>query len=338
MRALLVLWLTLAGAAVLPAAKELQIFFIDVEGGQATLFVAPSGESMLVDTGWSGHNSRDAGRIALVAKHAGVKKIDYLVVTHYHEDHVGGVPQLAAKLPILNFVDHGATVETDQRASELYKAYLEYRAKGNHIQVKPGDSIPIKGLEVTVLTAGGDEIDKPLSGAGQPNPLCLNAKLHEPDPSENARSVGTLIAFGAFRAIDLGDLTWNKEHDLVCPDNKIGTVDLYIVTHHGSELSNSPMIVHALHPRVAIMDNGARKGGSAAAWRAIHSSPGLEDIWQLHYAVEAGKDNNTPDTFIANIDEVSDDVYFIRVTVHPDGSFTVYNSRNKYSKVYAPKG
>ena len=330
-------WLGLAAAALLPAAKDLQIYFIDVEGGQATLFVAPSGESMLVDTGWSGHNSRDAERIAAAAKHAGVKKIDYLVITHFHEDHVGGVPQLAAKMPILTFVDHGASVETDRRASELFKAYAEYRGKGSHLQVKPGDTIPIKGLEVRVLTANGDGLSSPLAGAGQANPFCADAKLRDRDNSENARSVGTLITFGKFRAIDLGDLTWNKEHDLFCPDNKVGAVDLYIVSHHGSELSGSPAMVHALHPLVAIMDNGARKGGTAEAWQAIHSSPGLEDIWQLHYSIAGGKENNTPDTFIANTEELGDQANWIRVIVRPDGSYTVYNSRNKYSKTYAAR-
>ena len=337
MRAFLTVFLGLSCAAMLPAAKELQIYFIDVEGGQATLFVAPSGESMLVDTGWSGHNSRDADRIAAAAKRAGVKKIDYLLITHYHEDHVGGVPQLAAKLPIRNFVDHGVTVENDRRASELYKAYTEYRAKGTHIQVKPGDTIPIKGLDVKVLTAAGDEIASPLPGAGQPNPLCAGDQLRKPDNSENARSVGTLITYGKLRIIDLGDLTWNKEHELVCPDNKAGTVDVYIVTHHGMDLSGSPAIVHALHPRVAIMDNGARKGGTPPAWQAIHSSPGLEDIWQLHYSVEGGKESNAPDAFIANTYEQGDPGNWIRLTARPDGSFTIYNSRNKYSKTYEPK-
>ena len=262
MRAFPIVRLALAGAALLPAAKNLEIYFIDVEGGQATLFVAPSGESMLIDTGWSGNNSRDANRIAAAAKHAGVKAIDYLLITHFHEDHVGGVPQLARKLPIRNFIDHGDSVEHDQRAKELYAAYMEYRAKGNHILAKPGVTIPVKGLDVQVLTADGDEIESPLPGAGQANPLCAEAKLRAPDATENARSVGTLITFGNFRALDLGDLTWNKEHELVCPNNKIGTVDLYIVSHHGSELSGSPALVQAIHPRVAIMDNGARKGGS----------------------------------------------------------------------------
>jgi competence protein ComEC len=338
MRAFPIVLLALAGAALLPAAKNLEIYFIDVEGGQATLFVAPSGESMLIDTGWPGNNSRDANRIAAAAKHAGVKAIDYLLITHFHEDHVGGVPQLARKLPIRNFIDHGESVEHDPRAKELYAAYVEYRAKGNHILAKPGVSIPVKGLDVKVLTADGDEIESPLPGAGQPNPLCAADRLQAPDATENARSTGTLITFGSFRALDLGDLTWNKEHELVCPNNKIGTVDLYIVSHHGSDLSGSPAIVQGIHPRVAIMDNGARKGGSPSTWQTIHTSPGLEDIWQLHYAVAGGKDNNAPDTFIANTDEAGDQANWIHVTVHPDGSFTVTNTRNKYSKTYAPRG
>jgi beta-lactamase superfamily II metal-dependent hydrolase len=337
MRVFTIVLLAVAGAALLPAAKNLEIYLIDVEGGQATLFVAPSGESMLVDTGWSGNNSRDAGRIAAAAKHAGVKQIDFLLVTHFHEDHVGGVPQLARKLPIKNFIDHGESVEHDQRAKELYAAYVEYRAKGNHILAKPGVTIPIKGLDVKVLTADGDEIDSPLPGAGQANPLCAADRLKAPDATENARSVGTMITFGSFRALDMGDLTWNKEHELMCPNNKVGTVDLYIVSHHGSDLSGSPAFVQGIHPRVAIMDNGARKGGSPSVWQTIHGSPGLEDIWQLHYAVAGGKDNNTPDTFIANTDEAGDQGNWIHVSVHPDGSFTVNNTRNKYSKTYGPR-
>ena len=334
MRAFFITLLALAGAALLPGAKNLEIYFVDVEGGQATLFVAPSGESMLIDTGWSGHNSRDADRIAAAAKHAGVKKIDFLLITHFHEDHVGGVPQLARKLPIRNFVDHGESVEHDQRAKELYNAYIEYRAKGNHILAKPGDTIPVKGLDVKVLTADGDVIDSALAGAGQANAACASSKLRTPDATENARSVGTLITFGKFRALDLGDLTWNKEHELVCPANKIGTVDLYIVSHHGSELSGSPVLVDAIHPLVAIMDNGAHKGGSPEAWQTIHQSPGLEDIWQLHYAIGGGKDNNTPDTFIANVDADCQGKW-IKITASRDGSFTVYNSRNKFEKTYA---
>ena len=333
MRKLLSGILFLACAAALPAARNLEIYFIDVEGGQSTLLVSPSGESMLVDTGWAGFNGRDAGRIAAAAKAAGVKKIDYLVITHYHADHVGGVPQLAEKLPIRNFVDHGPQTETTRDAQVLYNAYSAYRENGNHIQVKPGDVIPIKGIEVKVLSSAGDLIASPLPGAGQPDTECAGFQRHEVDTTENAQSVGMLIAYGGFRMIDLADLTWNKEYDLVCPTNKIGAVDLYLVSHHGMDMSGSPQLVHALHPLVAIMNNGARKGGVPEIWQTIHSSPGLEDLWQLHFAVAGGKDHNSPDPFIANVDELCQGQW-IRATVRKDGAFTVYNSRNKYEKSY----
>ncbi len=333
MRLPLLVVLLLALPALLPAAKNLEVYSIDVEGGQATLIVSPSGESMLVDTGWAGHNRRDANRILSAAKMAGVKKIDYLVITHFHADHVGGVPQLAEKIPIRNFVDHGGNTESGKDAEVLFNAYAAFRDKGTHLQVKPGDTIPIKGLDVRVLSSGGDIISAPLPGGGQPNPECSSFEKHEVDTSENARSVGILISYGDFRMIDLGDLTWNKEYDLVCPANKVGPVDVYLVSHHGMNMSGSPQFVHALHPRVAIMNNGARKGGSPEIWQTIHDTPGLLDLWQLHFAVPGGKEHNSPDTVIANIDEICEGKW-LRLTAMHDGSFTVYNSRNKYERTY----
>ena len=322
-------------APLLPAARNMEVFFIDVEGGQATLFVSPAGESMLVDTGWTGFNNRDALRIAAAAKQAGVKKIDYLVITHYHADHVGGVAHLASRMPIHTFVDHGPTGETGKQPEQLYGAYMEAVRAGKHLVVKPGDTIPIKGIQVKVLTANGEEISVPLEGAGKPNDYCAGFQAKAEDKSENARSLGTLISFGKFRILDLGDLTWNKEHELACPNNKIGTVDVYLTTHHGMNISGPAALVHALHPRVAIMNNGARKGGTPEAWQTIRKSPGLEDIWQVHFAVAGGKENNAPDTFIANIDENCEGRY-LRLSVQPDGTFTVTNSRNNYSKTYKP--
>jgi competence protein ComEC len=332
----ILLFALICAAQGLYAAKMLEIYFVDVEGGQATLVVAPSKQSLLVDAGWAGFNTRDATRIAAAAKRAGVKQIDYLVVTHYHADHVGGVPQLVAKLPVRNFVDHGESVEHDGDAIRLYKAYLKARdsGSGQHLEVKPGDKIPVKDLDVTVLASGGSENSAPLEGAGLPNPACAAVKPMEADLSENARSVGILIQYGSFRAIDLGDLTWNKENELVCPNNKIGTVDLYLTTHHGMNISNSPAIVEALHPRAAIMNNGARKGGSPEAWDAVHNSPGLQDIWQLHYAMEGGKEHNSPEAMIANVYERGDEANWLRVSAEASGTFTVYNSRNKFEKTY----
>ena len=313
--------------------QSLRVYFIDVEGGQATLFVSPSGESMLVDTGWPDANGRDAGRITEVAKLAGVTRIDYLVITHYHLDHVGGVPQLAERLPIGTFVDHGHSVETGGQATELYQAYVRTRDRGSHLIVRAGDRIPIEGINVEVLSSSGQVISRPLPGAGRPNPLCAGSKRREADPTENAQSIGMLVTFGKFRMIDLGDLTWNKELELVCPVNKIGRVDVYLSTHHGMNLSGAPAIVHAMAPVVAIMNNGARKGGSPEAWQTMRSSPGLEDIWQLHYAVEAGREHNAPDSLIANLTETPH-ANWIMLSARSDGQFTVTNSRNGKIKTY----
>jgi competence protein ComEC len=326
--------LLLAAATALPAAKNLEVYFIDVEGGQATLFAPPGGDALLIDTGWGGFNRRDAGRIAAAAKSAGVKRIDYLLITHFHTDHVGGVAQLAEKLPIRNFVDHGASVETDKAAEVLFGRYNEFRSKGNHIQVKPGDKIPVKGLDVTVVSAGGETLAGPLAGAGQPNPECANFKKMDPDTSENAQSVGVIVQFGDFRLADLGDLTWNKEHDLVCPANKLGKIDAFVVSHHGTNSSDSPQLVRALSPRAAIENNGAKKGGSVEVWKTLKATPGLQDTWQLHFAVDGGKENNAADPFIANIDENCEGKW-LKMTAMKDGAFVVENSRNKYQKTYA---
>jgi beta-lactamase superfamily II metal-dependent hydrolase len=314
------------------AAKNLEVFFIDVEGGAATLVAGP-GESLLIDTGYSGHNHRDAERIAAAAKAAGVKKIDYLLITHYHEDHAGGVPQLMEKLPVHTFVDHGPTVETSKQLEVLYKTYEGYRQKGAHLEVKPGDRIPVKGLDVEVVSAAGKAIGSALAGAGQANPDCAGFQKQDDDKSENAQSVGVVITYNKFRMVDLGDLTWNKEYDLVCPANKLGTADVYVVSHHGTATSGSPQLLHAIHPRVAIMENGPRKGGSASAWQIIHDSPGLQDLWQLHFAVDGGKEHNSADQLIANVEEICE-AKWIRLTVRPDGSFTVFNSRNKFERQY----
>jgi competence protein ComEC len=328
--------------------KALEVYFVDVEGGQSTLFVSPSGQSLLVDTGWPG--ARDAGRIASVAKLAGVNQIDYLVLTHYHADHAGGVVDLAGLIPIKNFVDHGPSAEEVRNVPENYAAYLKVRAEGKHILAKPGDKIPVPGIDVQVISSAAETITKPLAGAGAANPLCAKfvPKDETLDPlvgGENKQSVGIVLSLGKFRLGDFGDLTWNKEHDLACPNNLIGSLDVYVVSHHGQDISSLPILVHAEHPRVAIMDNGAKKGGAVATFETLKTSPGLEDLWQLHYAVDAG-DHNMPEKFIANqgtggtaATGVPDegDVNYIQLSARPDGSFSVKNSRNGYQKEYAPK-
>ncbi len=318
------------------AQKPLEIFFVDVEGGQATLFVPPGGQSLLIDTGWPANAYRDANRIAAAMKLAKIKRIDYVLITHYHSDHVGGVPQLTAKIPVGTFIDHGPNRENSRETNYLYAAYQKATAGANHLTPKPGDHLPIKGIEAVVVSADGNAIEQPLPGAGQPNSFCTGVEPKATDPSENARSLGVVITFGKLRIVDLGDLTWDKELELVCPNNKIGKADIFVVSHHGLDQSNSPALVHGIQPRVAIMDNGSKKGGSPPAWDVVKSSPGLEDLWQLHFADAGGKEHNVSDPFIANVTE-ADTGYYLRVTANSDGSFEVYNPRNKFSKQYPAK-
>jgi competence protein ComEC len=316
--------------------KPLQIYFIDVEGGQSTLIVSPSGESLLIDAGWPGYEGRDADRIKVAANQVGITQLDYVLITHYHRDHVGGIPQLADGMKIGTFIDHGPNLEDSQVTRTDYAAYEKAIAGHAHVVVKPGWKLPIKGIEVRVLTAAGDHITEPLPGAGEANPFCAKEPAATEDKTENARSLGVLVSYGKFRFLDLGDLTKQKELELACPNNLLGTVDLFLVTHHGSDSSNAKAIVWSLHPRVAIINNGPRKGSSPAAWQIVKDSPGLEDLWQLHYAAESDRDHNVADDRIANVKENCEGKY-LKATAESDGSFTVANGRTGEQKTYAKK-
>ena len=338
MRWFIGLMLVLAALLARPAAqtaKPLDVYFIDVEGGQATLVVTPSGQSMLIDTGFPGFEDRDVNRILATIKQAGLTKLDYLLVTHYHSDHAGNAAALAARMPIGTYIDHGESVETDDNAKALYASYAKARATGKHLLATPGDTVQLRDLDVTIVSAGGAHLTQPLFDPPPANPACASFTPKAPDPSENARSVGSVLGFGRFRMIDLGDLTWNKEQELVCPNNLLGTVDVYVTTHHGLDQSGAPVLVHALRPRVAIMNNGPKKGGSVEAMRTIRSSPGLEGFWQLHYAMDVGKDVNMPAAMIANLDEST--AHDIKLSAQRDGSFTVTNTRTKETRRYAAR-
>jgi competence protein ComEC len=309
-----------------------------VDGGQSTLFVTPAGKSLLIDTGWAGNDGLDAKRIVAAAKDAGIKKIDFVLLTHYHADHTGGVPELAQAIPIGTFIDHGPQSPTDHAGTDKwFAAYQDVLAKGHygHIVAKPGDVLPIPGIKVQVISANGDLISEPLPGAGQPNPYCKDSETRRTDMSDNSRSVGSLLTFGKTRILDLGDLTWDKEMQLMCPVNKLGKVDILVVSHHGIFQSSSPALVEAVAPRIAIMDNGNKKGGSPPTFVTLGKSPGLETLWQLHYSDEAAE-KNAPEQYIANTTG-PDAANYLKLTVKPNGGFSVFNSRTNATKDYAPR-
>ncbi len=316
---------------------ELQIYFVDVEGGQSTLFVAPGGESLLVDTGSPDSRNptapRDASRIAAMCKLAGVTKIDNLVVTHYHSDHVGGLPQLVALVPVGRFIDHGenregAAVQGGASTIAGYNAYQKVIADSHveHLTVKPGDVLPVKGIHVEVVSGDGEVIAKPLAAGGEQNAACSASPLKDAEGTENDRSLGMVITFGKLRVLDLGDMTWNKERAMMCPADKLGKMDVYIVSHHGLVNSGSPALVDAIAPRLAIVDNSARKGGAPTTFETIEGSSRLKDLWQLHTAEGSDAKHNVADSHIANL-AGPDAGNYLKLTARMDGSMAVTNGR-----------
>jgi len=341
-------------------SNTLTIYAIDVEGGNATLVVSPTGESLLDDAGNGGMGAvRDASRIVDAAKDAGLTQLDHVVITHWHGDHYGALAEVASRIPIREFIDHGPNTQpADATDRFLATTYPMLYAHARHTVLKAGDTIGMAGVGVRVVAAAGNAIDKPLAGAGRPNPLCGNPKPVEAFP-EDAQSIALLVTFGKFRALHPGDLTRDKEYALVCPVNRIGRIDTLVGPHHGQDTSNSEVFVHALAPRVAIMNNGTRKGGYPDVMKAFYTSPRFEDLWQLHFSQLSGQEYAAPGVFIANTtDDASASVqvapmplpapgsnappapahngraYWIKLAAHEDGTFTITNSRNGFSKNY----
>jgi beta-lactamase superfamily II metal-dependent hydrolase len=361
---LLTALLVTAGISALLAqsrAAALDIYYIDTEGGQSTLFVSPNGESLLVDTGNAG--DRDLGRIVDTLKAAGVKQIDHMWTTHYHGDHVGSLLALAKQVPMMHFYDHGKPHPNDRIVSAAFLTSYEELSQGKRTIIKPGDKVKMAGLDITAVASANQFIRTNLPGGGRPNAGCSGVQKKDEsaytDP-DNGESAGFVLNYGRFRTVDLGDLTWNGELDLMCPTNRIGTIDLYLTSHHGLAKSGSPALVQGLQPRVAVMNNGTRKGGEPDTFRVLHELSGLEDLWQLHWAYNAPLEN-TPAAFIANIEDnatlaavlapppqaagarggpggfggaAHSPAYLIKISAQQDGSFTVTNTRNGFSKTY----
>jgi competence protein ComEC len=337
------LLIVLTGAAALAAGRTLDIYFIDTEGGQATLFVSPSGETFMIDVGFAGLDTpnpdkdagRDAARIAGVAKVAKVTRIDALLVTHFHGDHAGGIAHLP--LPVRTFVDHGPALQDvptmKQKAGEYAEGWAAAFAKAKHIVVSPGDRIPVKGLDVTVVEALG----KSIARTGASNPYCGGVATRADGNPEDTASVGVVVQYGRFRFANFGDLPWNQEIALLCPGNRVGAIDVYEAAGHGREPTPA---AYAMQPRIAVLDNGARKGGGAATLQAFRKSPGFEDLWQLHKNVMGGVDGNPADSFSANLedtDNTTHSAHYLKVSASDDGAFAVFNSRTNETKRYAAR-
>jgi beta-lactamase superfamily II metal-dependent hydrolase len=331
------------------ATRTLDIYFIDVEGGQSTLLVTPSHESLLIDTGWPGNGSppdprpgdpaqaRDARRIVAAATDAGIKQIDYLLITHFHPDHDGGVVELAQLLPIRHFIDHGTLSEEAQKdagTKAAWQAYLEIRNKAPHVEPKPGDRIPLRDINAVVVSSAATTLTSPLPGAGEVNGTCAPSARPARDVLENPRSTGFVASFGKFRFLDVGDLSGQPLFDLACPKDLIGPVSVYLVAHHGGPDVADPATFAAFKPRVAVMNNGLKKGGARDTYEVLHHVQGLEDVWQLHRSDAAGEQNFAED-HIANPDESTS--YWIKLTASADGSFTVLNARTGQAKSYPAK-
>ncbi|MGH9341065.1 MAG: ComEC/Rec2 family competence protein [Acidobacteriota bacterium] len=319
-------------------SQSLDIYFIDVEGGAATLIVTPQKESVLIDSGWRRDDGRDAQRIVEVAtREAGLQQIDYLVTTHFHRDHYGGVLRLSQLIPIRNFLDHGpmAELKEDPQFPMLYTEYLKAN-RGERQTLKPGQTIALKQgkvpLKLTCLAARRQTLTR----EGAPNPLCSQSQPAKEDLTDNAASVGLLLRFGDFEFLDNGDLTWNIESKLVCPTDVIGNVDAYQVTHHGLSSSNNPVLLRSASPTIAIVNNGPKKGGQPEVYRLLTSLESLKDIFQVHRNIESSDQDNTSPDLIANLGpEEGCAGHWIRLSVSPDAStITVTNSRNGVSKSY----
>jgi competence protein ComEC len=351
----------LAAAPAVAKDDALQMVSIDVEGGGGTLFVTPDGKSLLIDTGnpevskvTGDHPSSE--RIVAAATALGIKKIDTLLITHYHSDHIGGLEGLLARIPIGTIIDHGDNRETTastlpgapqidlknpppNSTAAAYNKYLTLIAGHKHIIARAGDVFHIGGMTVTIVMADGKPLAKPLPGAGEDNASCAGMEgMANNGGEENARSTASVISYGKVRIAAFGDLTWDREKDLFCPVNKVGKVDVYLATHHSTGLSGSPAAVNALAPIVAIAGNGARKGADPARMKTIQGSPRIQGVWQLH-ASTANPQANVDPQMIANpdADQGKDRFYDLRLRIQKSGAITVINERNGFNKSYSVK-
>jgi beta-lactamase superfamily II metal-dependent hydrolase len=327
-----------AAGAARPAARALDIYWIDVEGGASTLIVTAAGQALLMDTGYAGFDDRDPARIEhVLRREAGLDRIDYVLTSHFHGDHMGGLIALAGRVPIGTFVDYGDSLGRPGGAGPaLWTPYLA-TAGTKRRSVRPGDRLPLTGIDVTIVAADGRALPSPI-GRAAPNPSCAAFTRQPDDTGENGRSLGYHLRAGRFDFLDLGDLSWNFQQALVCPDNRLGTIDLLQAPHHAVRDDVLPQLLAAVTPAVVVMNNGPRKGAGPVAVAAVLASPGLEDAWSLHRALANDAAHNAPEAHTANLGDTDGcAAHWIRARLDDAGTFTVMNSRNGYVKSYGVK-
>lgn len=338
-----------AVAAAPPSPRTLDIYVIDVEGGQATLVVTPAGQSLLIDAGYPsdvaaiapGFNEassapdhpRDAERVLAAARAAGLARIDYVMMTHSHADHGGGILDVARRIPVDTFIDHIPPTDAAEKnvkgTRTVYDRYIEAGRGKAHITPVPGMRLPLTGIEALIVSANGEVPSRPLPGGGQPNPSCTGTGMPAQEQYENPFSNGLRLRYGRFRFLSTGDLSGPPLFALGCPVNLVGEVEVYLVTHHGGNDAADPSLYSALKPLVSIFNNGMRKGAQADTMNTVQAL-GLE-TWQLHKTVNANAPN-APDERIANLDEST--AHWLKVSATDDGSFTVTNPRTGQATSY----
>lgn len=314
---------------------NLEIYWIDVEGGAATLIVTPDRQVILMDAGFQRDDGRDANRIVAAMEDADVTEIDYFVASHFHGDHVGGLSSLSRRVPIKEFVDHGDSVEQDgERRRVNWENYLSI-VDGARRSVVAEDELSLRDVDFTFVTSNGEIFNKD-SVNKQLNPHCKGAPSGDDDSGENSRSIGYLLSLGKFQFLNLGDLTFNIQHKLACPQYQLGDVDIFQVPHHGNEVALQ--LAAVVNPTVAVLNNGPRKGGSAVGFDALRIIPDLAAIWQLHRALGLDDRHNTEAQMTANLAEENDEAYWIKAVVQADGaSYELINRRNQFAQLYMSK-
>ena len=352
LRSLFVAFLAFLPASTLVAGqkdKTLDIYWIDVEGGGATLIVTPEDESILIDTGNPG--VRDPERIHhVITQVAGLKQLDHMIITHWHSDHFGGAAEIAAKLPVINTWDKGVPKLTpdnkpnDTRFLLMIKPYKEMKI-GKRNTIKADDLLPLRqpsragAPRLTLRCIAANQIFTKQKPANAPAAKCEDIRRKPKDTSDNANSVAVRLDFGPWSFFDGGDTSWNVEGELVCPDNLIGGVDVYQVNHHGLDRSNNPVFVHALEPTISVMCNGRTKGCMPESFASLSSSPTIKTMYQLHRNERKDSENNTDSKFIANLHGKGCQGNYIKLSASPDGtSYTVTIPSNGHSQTYKTKG